>query len=104
MPKREVISETLMEPQKIEGTTEQVAQGIIDQILWPAMHQLAQQDREEAMHFCHDLIAGLSGCFVKVCNGDKAKSIAALKEVQTGIGGLILAIENLPAKQPMRRS
>lgn len=102
MAKREVISETLMEPQKIEGTTEQVAQGVINKILWPTIAQLAKQDRDEAMHFCNDLIACLTGCLVKV-SGDKTLSIAALKEVQIGVGAVIATIEKLPANPTATR-
>lgn len=101
--KREVIAESIVDPQKFEGTTEQVAQGIIDKILWPAMRELSKKDQGEAVHFCHDLIASLTGCLVKV-SGDKAKSLAALKEVQSGIGMLILHIEKLPNKPNVRAS
>ena len=92
---RKVIAESIVDPQKFEGTTEQVAQGIVNNILWPAMHQLSQKDRGEAVHFCHDLIASLTGCLIKV-SGDKVKGLAALKEVQSGIAMTIAAVEKLP--------
>ena len=95
MKNRKVIAESIVDPQKFEGTTEQVAQGIIDKILWPAMHQLSQKDRGEAVHFCYDLIASLTGCLIKV-SGDKVKGLAALKEVQSGIAMTIAAVEKLP--------
>ena len=95
MKNRKVIAESIVDPQIFEGTTEQVAQGLIDKILWPAMHQLSKKDRDEAVHFCHDLIAGPTGCLVKV-SGDKTKGLAALKEVQGGIGIVIATVEKLP--------
>lgn len=95
MKNRKVIAESIVGPQIFEGTTEQVAQGLIDKILWPAMHQLSQKDRGEAVHFCHDLIASLTGCLIKV-SGDKTKGLAALKEVQSGIAMTIATVEKLP--------
>ena len=95
MKNRKVIAESIVDPQKFEGTTEQVAQGLIDKILWPAMHQLSLKDQGEAMHFCHDLIANLTGCLIKI-SGDKSKSLAALKEVQSGITMTIVTVEKLP--------
>lgn len=95
MKNRKVIAESIVDPQKFEGTAEQVAKGLIDKILWPAMHQLSQKDRGEAVHFCHDLIASLTLCLIKV-SGDKTKGLAALKEVQSGIAMTITAVEKLP--------
>lgn len=100
MPNSEVIAETLISPKKIEGTIEEVAQGVIDQILWPNIQAIAKSDPAEAANFCHDLIAGLTGCLVKVYKGDKAKSIAAFNEVKAGIDGLILVVDTMPAQQP----
>lgn len=101
---KEILTEHVMEPQQIEGTTDQVAQGIVDQILWPTIDQLSQQDHGEAEHFCHDLIAGLVGCIAKLNKGDTAKTIAALKEIHAGTAMMIKTLEKSPAKQPLRRS
>ena len=95
MSNSKTIAEHISPVIKLEGTPDQVAKALVLKVIAPAVRKLSENDKEIGIDFCVALIANISACINKTCDGDAAK----FTSVMSGIAqGMDMAVAGFQAK------